>query len=130
MKIISAALMAVGILLLTGCTPQPDSFTTDDLYGIWTEGGSFFQFNEDGTYAIAGSFDELTLRPTEFGDFRFEGSRLTYIPNEESLKCAGKTGIYELEMAEDGRRFKSTRVEDTCYTGTSTGSVFFRPYEP
>ncbi len=73
--------------------PTAGQFHIDDLYGIWTEGGSFFQFNEDGTYAIAGSFDELTSRPTEFGDFRFEETTLTFVPNEESLKCAGKTGI-------------------------------------
>ena len=132
MKIIRDALtsMAVGILLLTGCNPQPDSLTVDDLYGVWTHIGIFLQFNEDGTYAIAHSFDGLTSQPIEFGDFRLDGPQMTNILNEESPKCAGTTIIYEYEMAEDGKRFESTPIEDTCSPGTPTGSFLFYRYEP
>jgi len=113
MKIISIALMALGLLLLSGCTPQPAGFTVDDLYGIWTHGGDYNQFNEDGTYVVAATVDELTSQPIEYGDFRLEGTTLTYITNEESGFCGGKTGNYEVELAEDGR-IEITLVEDSC----------------
>jgi len=126
MKKVSIALMALGLLLLSGCTP---SFTVDDLYGTWTHIGRLFQFNEDGTYVVAASVDGLTSAPLIYGDFRLEGTRLTYIPDEESSRCAGTTGIYEVEAAENGR-FKSTLIEDDCISGSPQPSAFFTPYEP
>ena len=132
MKKVSIALMALGLLLVAGCTPEPASLTVDDLYGVWTRTGHFFQFNEDGTYTFANTVDELTSGPLEFGEFRFEGTRLTYITDEGSGMCAGKTAIHEVERAEDGSgRIKLILVEDTCATGgAKTPSVFFTRYEP
>ena len=129
MKMISTALMALGLLLLSGCTPQPASFTVDDFYGTWTYSGNLFQFNEDGTFVVAVSVDELTSRPLQFGEFRFEGTTLTFIQDEESLRCAGGTRIYEVEMAEDGSRFKSILVDDPC-PGIHAPSVIFERYSP
>ena len=111
MKIISTALMALGLLLLSGCAP---SFTVDDLYGIWTEASGVTQFNKNGTYVVAGSVDGLTsLPPHEYGVFRFEGTTLTLITDKESGLCSGTTGSYEVEMVEEGK-IEITLIEDPC----------------
>ena len=130
MNKLMAGSIAIVMFLLAGCTPQPAGFTVDDLYGIWTHGGDYNQFNEDGTYVVAASVDELTSRPIEYGDFRFEGTTLTFITNEESGICAGKTGNYEVEMAE-ASRIEITLVEDSCGARSRfLRNVFLKRYSP
>jgi hypothetical protein len=130
MKKVSIALMALGLLLVSGCTPQPASLTVDDLYGVWM-GRGFTQFNENGTWAAARSADEFTSQPLQFGDFRLEGTTLILITDKESVLCANTTASYELEMAEDGSRIKSTLIEDPCPAGgAKIPSFFYTRIEP
>ncbi len=123
--IVLASMLA--ILLASACA---STFSEEDLIGIWTHGGSYNQFNEDGTYVVAASADELTSQPIEYGDFRLEGSTLTFITNEESGLCAGETGNYEVEMAEEGR-IEITVVEDSCNERSRfLRNVFLNRYSP
>jgi len=108
-----ASSIAIALFLVVGCSPQPASFTVDDLHGIWAFMGSLIQFNEDGIFDVAGSVDEFKSRPVQFGEYSFEGTTLMFINDEESGLCAGETGIYEVEMVEDDR-IEIILVEDFC----------------
>lgn len=116
MKIVGTALMALGLLLLSGCTPQTASITDEDLVGTWKELATphLLRFNEDGTYRFAISSASLDDNPEELGQFMLEGTTLTFITNEESHGiCAGLNGIYDLQLTEQGWLGLSLR-EDAC----------------
>ena len=114
-------------LLASACT---SAINVEDLIGIWTHAGQYNQFNEDGTYVVAGSVDLLTSRPSEYGDYRLEGTTLILISDEESTFCAGKTGSYEVEIAAEDR-IEITLVEDSCSErGRFIQNVFFNRYSP
>ena len=136
MKIISTALMALGLLLLSGCTPQPATVesttkptdeltaktkltapvTVDYLAGNWRtiQGNAYAQFNLDGTYRIARSIEGLKDSPVEEGQYTLEGTLFTFISSDESRNCAaGQRGVYEIERTgEDEMRM--VRQEDEC----------------
>ncbi len=114
-------------LLASACT---SAINVEDLIGIWTLGGNYHQFNEDGTYVTAASADELASQPLEYGEFRLEGTTLTFITNEESGWCAGNTGNYEVEIAAEDR-IEITLVEDSCSErGRFMRDVFLNRYSP
>ena len=116
MKIISIALMALGLLLLSGCTPQPSSITDEDLIGTWKAQGlaSFLQFNGDGTYSEARNVIALETNPLEIGQFRLAGTLLTFISSEEDQSCQGGTiGTYEVQLTEQGW-LELALSEDAC----------------
>ncbi len=114
-------------MLASACT---SAINVEDLIGIWTNAGQYNQFNEDGTYVVAGSVDLLTSRPTEYGDYRLEGTTLILISDEESTLCAGKTGSYEVEIAAEDR-IEITLVEDSCSErGRFMRNVFLNRYSP
>ncbi len=114
-------------LLASACT---SAINVEDLIGAWTFGGGYHQFNEDGTYVTAASADELASQPLEYGEFRLEGTTLTFITNEESGVCAGTTGNYEVEIAEEDR-IEITLVEDSCSERARfLRNVFLNRYSP
>ena len=124
-----ALVLGFSLILLAGCQPA-SAINVKDLIGIWTHGGSYYQFNEEGTYVTAASADALTSQPIEYGDFRLEGTTLTFITDEESGFCAGKTGSYEVEIAEEGR-IEITVVEDSCSERARfQRNVFLNRYSP
>lgn len=132
MKIISIALMALGLLLLSGCTPQPASITDEDLVGTWKELATahHLRFNEDGAFRFALIFIGLDDNPEIVGQFMLEGTTLTFITNEESHFCAGVSGIYDLQLTEQGWLGFSLR-EDACgkRAGFYNGSTW-QPVSP
>ncbi len=116
MKIISTALMALGLLLLSGCTPQTPSITDKDLIGTWKEQATpyYLQFNQDGTYSFAVAIANLGDNPDfEVGQFRLEGELLTFVSSDESPDCASESGTYEVQLTEKGL-LKFTLREDPC----------------
>jgi hypothetical protein len=128
-RIAKALVLWFALNLLAGCQPA-SAINAEDLIGIWTHSGDYNQFNEDGTYVVAASVDLLTSRPTEYGDYRLEGTTLTFITNEESGVCAGTTGNYEVEIAEEDR-IEITLVEDSCSERARfLRNVFLNRYSP
>ncbi len=128
-RIAKALVLWFALNLLAGCQPA-SAINAEDLIGIWTHSGDYNQFNEDGTYVVAASVDLLTSRPTEYGDYRLEGTTLILISDEESTFCAGKTGSYEVEIAEEGR-IEITVVEDSCSERARfLRNVFLNRYSP
>ena len=126
MKIISTALMTLGLLLLSGCTPQPASVTDEDLIGTWNaEGGhSFLQFNGDGTYSYSQSVFALETNPEMIGQYRLEGTLLTFITSEDGQFCQkGMIGTYEVQLTEQGR-LEFALSEDECETRAAFNSVY------
>jgi hypothetical protein len=114
-------------ILVSACASTND---TEDLIGIWIHGGSYYQFNEDGTYDVAGTADDLTSEPYEYGNFGLEGTTLTFNTDEESGFCAGTTGSYEVEIAEEDR-IKITVVDDSCSERARfQANVFLNRYSP
>ena len=117
MKIIGTALMALGLLLLSGCTSQPASITVDDLYGTWEKDGEsqVTQYNEDGTYIFAhNKFVLLDERPIAAGEFRLEGNLLIMTSDKHRLpSCLGLTATYDITLTEEGK-LHSKVVEDEC----------------
>ncbi len=133
MKIISTALMAMGLLLLFGCTPQPASITDEDLVGSWDGEGvdSFLQFNGDGTYSYSQSVFALETNPEMIGQYRLEGTLLTFITGDENDFCQkGMTGTYEVQLTEQGW-LEFALSEDACeFRAAITSSYSWAPVSP
>jgi hypothetical protein len=101
-------------------TPIPPtstpSITLDDLTGVWLAtktGMDYVQFNQDGTYRHAKAIPWLEMAPVEVGQFRLEGTTLTFIAGNDSQECRGQSGSYEVEMMEPGR-LQLVLQEDAC----------------
>lgn len=84
-------------------TPTP-SITVENLSGIWHGLGSinygYIQFNPDGTYHVATALPFLEKSPVEIGEFRFEGTLLTFVASNQSQNCAGQSGSYQIQLTE------------------------------
>jgi hypothetical protein len=80
-------------------TPAP-GITVDDLIGIWqdAESGCFVQLNEDGTHRYAQAVPWLETAPIEVGQYRLEGTTLTFSSSNESRECKGQSGSYQVEL--------------------------------
>ena len=104
--------------------------TFGELIGTWrcSRCGSFLVLNEDGTYRITFSLEDVEGRTVEQGEFTLEGTLFTFISNEDSSNCAeGQRGTYEMEVLEEGPsgrdRVKQIQVSDECTTRGSVGDV-------
>ena len=136
MKKTLTALMALGLLLLSGCatlapsptathaptdTPVPALATSaDDVIGVWQRVGGydgsslFHQFDEDRTWRAAQRLvTNLEDSPQLLGRFTLEGGLITVVASDESPLCAGQSGTYEVRRLEQGRLGFSL-VEDEC----------------
>ena len=119
------ALAATLVIIIAACGGS-DEFTTDELIGTWrTDIPSFINFNEDGSYSIGRTAEELESDPVDVGQFTLEGTVFTVISSEESLICAaGDRGTAEIELLDAGPsgedRYKSVAVIEDCSTRGST----------
>ena len=120
---ILVVLMVIVSLGLTACagsqpTPTPvpptptPSITEEDLIGIWYGYGPL-QFNEDGTYRNARAITWLETAPDDVGQFRLEGTTLTFISSNDSPNCRGQSGSYQVELTEQGQ-LQFVLIEDPC----------------
>ena len=75
---------------------------------------TWLQLSEDGTYGFADSPQLIEEAPFDAGQFRLEGTSLTFITNDESELCAGQTGNYEVELTEEGQ-LQFALEEDACW---------------
>jgi hypothetical protein len=86
------------------------------LTGVWYLAiyETYLQLNGDGRFSFADTQQELEEAPFDAGQFRLEGTSLTFIINNESKLCAGQTGSYEVELTEEGE-LRFVLEEDECW---------------
>ena len=93
------------------------SITVEDLSGIWHGLGpisyGYIQLNPDGTYHIAKALPYLEKSPFEIGEFRFEGTLLTFIASNQSPECAGQRGSYQVQLTEPDQ-LQMALQDDPC----------------
>lgn len=97
---ILAVLVAIVSLGLAACAgiPLAPSATAENFTGVWyiARWETYLQLNEDGRFSFADTQQELEEAPFDAGQFRLEGTTLTFITNDESELCAGQSGSYEV----------------------------------
>jgi hypothetical protein len=112
--------------------PPAASITVEDLIGMWKDddGPDFLQLNGDGTYAVAPiNPDFLEKAPVEIGEFRLEGTSITYMASSESAFCTGQTGSYQVELIEEGK-LQFELQEDACQVRADSQPGSWSRYEP
>ena len=111
-------LVAVVSLGLAACAElQPaSSGAADDLVGVWyiARFDTYLQINEDGSFGFADSQPELDTAPFDAGQYRREGTALTFMTNDESELCAGETGSYEITLTKESQ-IEFVLQEDPCW---------------
>ncbi len=113
-KLLAALVVVVVLFGLVACagSQSASSITEEDLIGVWDEYGAL-QFNEDGTYRVAKGIPWLETAPAEAGEFRLEGTTLTFISSNDSQECRGQSGSYQVELTEQGQ-LQFVLQEDPC----------------
>ena len=114
MKKLVVLLLAV-VITLAACQAAvsiPEKLTSESLVGIWV-GEGFWQFKDDGTYALGGSIGLLEKDPDDWGEYELIGATLSLHSSENCGMCPGDHGSYEMSLTEEGR-LKFTLLEDTC----------------
>jgi len=127
-----ASSIAIAVFLLAGCAASGPKLASSaaDIVGTWKSNTSSLeiQFNEDGTVrAQSAQGTDQTF------EFRFEGTRFfhTDFPNGGCDQIGAATGIYEVELLENGN-LKFTVIEDECVNRVNgfTGALIEREFEP
>jgi hypothetical protein len=102
-------------------SPATPSITVEDLSGIWQGMGhavgarsaGYVQLDPDGTFRWATAQPWLDTSPLEIGEFRIEGTVLTFIGSNQSQECAGQSGSYQVELTEPGQ-LQLALQDDPC----------------
>jgi len=92
------------IALLAACQP-PTTLTSDDLVGIWTSTVTdygYVEYFEDGTWRQAYTLKQLETLNEYKGQYQLQGSRLTLQSAEDSPRCPGLEGSYQVRINEKG----------------------------
>ena len=113
--VVFAVILSLGIAIAACGSSGPESgVTVEDLTGVWKGHEDIhLQFNEDGTYRFAPSFNFLETAPFEVGQYQLEGESLTLAASDESFECTGLRGSYEVELTEEGQ-LQFVLQEDEC----------------
>jgi hypothetical protein len=129
--VVLAAIVSLGLAACADLQPAA-RIVGVDLTGVWKkdQAGVFLQLNEDGTYAFADVGPAfLEKAPIDIGKFRFEGTSLTFVSSDESFLCAGQTGTYQVELAEQGQ-IQFEFEEDPCQERANGVPASWSRYEP
>ena len=125
-KNVMAFLVAAAVVIVAGIgfmvlTRGDEVLGAEDLVGIWASDNSDFiaQFNEDGTYAIALTEEELASNPVESGEWGLEGTEFTFNTdfslNDECQATRERPGRYQVELLVDpAGAVKFTVIDDPC----------------
>ncbi len=109
-----ASSIAIALFLIAGCAASGPKLASsaEDIAGVWqsTVADAVVQLNEDGTARSLGPEGDFPI-----GKFRFEGTRLFFTdrPNTDCSFLGFETGIYEVELLENGN-LKFIVIEDEC----------------
>jgi hypothetical protein len=101
-------------------TPVSSS-ATEDLTRLWqdAESGTYLQLGADGTFRLAVPPTSLEVAPLDLGQFRLEGTLLTFISSTDSHWCVHQQGSYRVELTQsDELRFELQ--EDPCQSRASS----------
>jgi len=87
----------------------------DDLVGIWqdADSGCYVQLGQDGSYRYAQATLWLETAPADEGQYRLEGTTLTFSSSNGSRECTGQSGSYQLELTGQDQ-FQLVLLEDPC----------------
>jgi hypothetical protein len=109
-----AVIVSLGLAACAGSQPA-SGITVRNLTGVWYMASRdlYFQLNQDGTYSFGDSQQLLEEAPFDAGQYQFEGTSLTFVTNDDSWLCSGKTGSYEVELTEEGQ-LRFVLQEDQC----------------
>jgi hypothetical protein len=130
MKTVIAVVIAIGLLLLSGCATgapeRPLATSVDDVVGTWHKTGSvyafigYIQFNADGTTRLGAASDGVEVLAKVEGEFWFEGTELlwkdvsaTAPAYEYCMQPGRETGRYEVQLLENGN-LKAVMIEGLC----------------
>lgn len=125
-------LTALAVFALVGACGSDDSepSLSDTLTGsTWlTQDPAYYQtYHDDGTYAVdsttARAEGDVSAADIEWGTWTLDENVLSLTPDAASAYCAGVTGTYLLEVADDGDRIDVSVQDDTC----NVRSVGFPP---
>ena len=149
MKRTTTALMALGLLLLSGCATLASSLTVtpaptetllplptigpEAIIGTWEIPPEFFlRLNEDGTFQYAGgSTANLDDQPWQSGRYELEGELLSLITSDDSLLCAGEQWDVEAQLTEEGWLVFIVRADSCEYRGSTPGArTIWKPVTP
>jgi len=127
-----AGSIAIALFLLAGCAASGPKLASsaEDIAGVWqsTISSAVIQHNEDGTVHELSAEGDVPI-----GTFRFEGTRLflTDRPNTDCSVLGFETGIYEVELLENGN-LKFIVIEDECLVRVnySAGRLVEVEWEP
>ncbi len=108
----TAVALCLLMIPLAACQPADQQL---DLVGVWIdpERAHYIQFDTDGIWIAAHSFEGLSASPLAFGPHHLEGTLLTFETDEESDFCRGQTATYEVELS-DQEELTFTSVDDPC----------------
>jgi hypothetical protein len=110
-----AAIVLLGLAACAGLQPASSS-AVEDLTGVWyiARFDTYLQINEDGSFGFADSQQELESAPFDAGQYRLEGTTLTFMTDDESEYCSGATGSYEITVTEESQ-IEFTHKEYPCW---------------
>ena len=81
-----------------------DGITVESLVGTWQQPDGFLiEFSDDGTFLFAAIplFLEQNVLAA-VGEFRLEGTSLTFSESDDSVTCPGTSGTYKVQMTAQG----------------------------
>jgi hypothetical protein len=104
------ALCLIGVVFLSAC--QQDSSDLE-IYGRWRSSGHYYEFNENGTWAVGYVFGEDHSPPFDWGFFVLEENLITFSTDQEANSCPGLKGTYEVEFPNESE-IKFIVVEEEC----------------
>jgi hypothetical protein len=113
--VVLAAIVSLGLAACAGLQPASSS-AVDDLTGVWyiARFDTYLQINGDGSFGFADSQPELDTAPFDAGQYRFEGTTLTFMTDDESEYCTGATGSYVITLTEESQ-IEFVVQEDPCW---------------
>lgn len=107
----TALALCLLLIALAACQPAVQQL---DLVGVWTDRTTYMQFDKEGLWIGADTFELLSVRQLAHGTYHLEGTLLTFETDEESRECRGKTATYEVELSEQEELTFTLVGEDAC----------------
>ena len=113
----AATFAAIPRLPSTPTAYIPQDVVLKDLIGGWKGGQSIVEFYKDRTYKLG---------PSGRGRFQLEGTLMTLTNADDAESCAGGTGIYDVELVDNGTLLIFRLIEDECGSRRGLHNAVFR----